>query len=127
MRAVTAAGPTKKAGDWPANKAKGVELYKTTKTLARSDHTPGGWGAEESGMRSRPGPEATVTYLAIQLGVCLAEMGPHYDRPNESVILGVKNAAPPDTGGRGDGSVGRRKPLAAACIRRDHEPVVKLR
>ena len=33
-------------------------------------------------------------YFAIQLGTCLAEMGPHYDSLNESVILAVKNAAP---------------------------------
>ncbi len=48
-------------------------------TLARSVHAPGGWGAEESGARSRPGLEATACCFAVQLGVCWAEMGPHYD------------------------------------------------
>jgi hypothetical protein len=45
-------------------------------------------------MRSGPGPEATVDCFAVQLGVCWAEMGPHYDSLNESVIPVVKNAAP---------------------------------
>ncbi len=45
-------------------------------------------------MRSGPGPEATVGCLAVQLGMCWAEMGPHYDSLNESVIPVVKNAAP---------------------------------
>ncbi len=45
-------------------------------------------------MRSEPGPEATVDCFAVQLGVCWAEMGPHYDSLNESVIPVVKNAAP---------------------------------
>jgi hypothetical protein len=44
-------------------------------------------------MRSRPGPEATVYYLASQLGMWLAEMGPHYDSLNETVIPAGKNAA----------------------------------
>jgi hypothetical protein len=51
----------------------------TSKTVARSVRAPGGWGAEESGTRSEPGPEATVAYLAGQLGACLAEIGLHYD------------------------------------------------
>jgi len=51
----------------------------TNKTVARSVRAPGGWGAEESGTRSEPGPEATVVYFASQLGVCLAEIGLHYE------------------------------------------------
>ena len=51
----------------------------TNKTVARSVRAPGGWGAEESGTRSEPGPEATVVYFAGQLGVCLAEIRLHYD------------------------------------------------
>ena len=49
------------------------------KTVARSVRAPGGWGAEESGTRSEPGPEATRGYFAGQLGACLAEIWPHYD------------------------------------------------
>jgi hypothetical protein len=37
-------------------------------------------------MRSRPGREATTYDFAAQLGVCWAEMGPHYDSANEPVI-----------------------------------------
>jgi hypothetical protein len=48
-------------------------------TVARSVRAPGGWGAEESGTRSEPGPEATIAYFAGQLGACLAEIGLHYD------------------------------------------------
>ena len=69
-------------------------LNLTRKTLARSVHTPGGWGAEESGVQYGPGPEATVFFLAIQLGVWWAELGPHYDSLNESVIPAGLNAAP---------------------------------
>src|ERR1700685_625502 len=54
-------------------------------TLARSNRTPGGWGAEESGIRSGPGLEATVRCFAAQLVRCLAEMGPYYDSINEAV------------------------------------------
>src|SRR4029077_14221600 len=70
----------------------GIEPY--AETVARSVHTPGGWGAEESGARSGSGPEATIHYFAIQLGACLAEMGLHCESINESVIPPVKNAAP---------------------------------
>jgi len=45
-------------------------------------------------MRSGSGREATVDDLAVQLGVWLSEMGPHYDSINEGVILAVKIAAP---------------------------------
>jgi hypothetical protein len=38
-------------------------------------------------MGAGPGLEATIMYLAVQLGAWLAEMGPHYDWLNESVIL----------------------------------------
>src|SRR5580693_5532989 len=62
--------------------------------MARSNRTPGGWGAEESGIRSRPGPEATVGCLAGQLGGCWAEMGPDYDSVNEAVIPPRINPAP---------------------------------
>ena len=48
-------------------------------TVARSVRAPGGWGAEESGTRSEPGPEATVACFAGQLGACLAEIGLHYE------------------------------------------------
>ena len=58
----------------------------TTETVARSVRAPGGWGAEESGTRSEPGPEATVVYFAGQLGTCLAEIWLHYDWSNEAVI-----------------------------------------
>ena len=51
----------------------------TNKTVARSVRAPGGWGAGESGTRSEPGPEATIVYFAGQLGVCLAEIGLHYE------------------------------------------------
>ena len=68
-------------------------LNRTLKTLARPVRTPGGWGAEESGTRAGPGREATVAHVASQLGVCLAQMGPHYDSANEAVIPAVKNAA----------------------------------
>ena len=61
--------------------------------LARSVHAPGGWGAEESGTRSGPGLEATSYCFAGQLGMCLSEIGPHYDSLNERVIQAVKNAA----------------------------------
>src|ERR1700730_9877705 len=82
----------KKAGAKPALSILGIEPY--AETLARSVHTPGGWGAEESGARSGSGPEATIHYFAIQLGACLAEMGLHCESLNESVIPPVKNAAP---------------------------------
>jgi hypothetical protein len=45
-------------------------------------------------MESGPGLEATAKRFAIQLGASLTEMGPYYDRPNESVIPAVKNVAP---------------------------------
>jgi len=51
----------------------------TIKTVARSVRAPGGWGAEESGTRSEPGPEATIAYFAGQLGACLAEIWLHYE------------------------------------------------
>ena len=48
------------AEDW------GIEPYAENKTtMARSVHAPGGWGAEESGARSGPGPEATLDYLPV--------------------------------------------------------------
>jgi len=47
--------------------------------VARSVRAPGGWGAEESGTRSEPGPEATVAYVASELGACLAEIWLHYE------------------------------------------------
>jgi hypothetical protein len=64
-----------------------------TETVARSARAPGGWGAEESGTRSEPGPEATVASFAGQLGTCLAEIWLHYDWSNEAVITAVQNAA----------------------------------
>lgn len=101
----------------------------TTETVARSVRAPGGWGAEESGARSGSGPEATIHYFAIQLGACLAEMGPHCESLNESVIPPVKNAAPwrlrreISKFGRG---LGPSKALAAAPVRRDHDATTKL-
>jgi hypothetical protein len=69
-------------------------------------------------------------YFAVQLGMCLTEMGPLYDCPNESVILTGKNAAPAPISMRiaAPTQLRRtsRKPLAAAFVRRDHEPAVKL-
>ena len=65
-------------------------------TVARSVRAPGGWGAEESGARSEPGPEATVDRFAGQLGACLTEIGPYYDSPNEAVIPAVANVAGAD-------------------------------
>lgn len=65
----------------------------TNETVARSVRAPGGWGAEESGTPSGPGPEATVLYFAGQLGACWAELGPYYDSPNEAVIPSVTNVA----------------------------------
>jgi hypothetical protein len=73
----------------------GIKLYATCrKVRARSVHTPRGWGAEESGMRSEPGPEATVFCFARQLGTRLTELGPHYDSINESVTLRSKMPQP---------------------------------
>ncbi len=72
-------------------------------------------------MRSGPGPEATVGVLPAQLGMCLTEMGPLYDWPNESVILYVENAAL----NRFWFAAAGRKPLARASVRRDHELTVK--
>src|SRR5262249_24858730 len=58
---------------------------------------PGGLGAEESGRRSQPGPEATrvgwAGWLAGQLGACLSEIGRIYETANERVIRFVQNAA----------------------------------
>jgi hypothetical protein len=51
----------------------------TIKTVARSVRAPGGWGAEESGTRSEPGPEATMACFAGQLGACLAEIWLQYE------------------------------------------------
>ncbi len=34
-------------------------------TVARSDRAPGGWGAEESGTPTEPGPEATGYWFAF--------------------------------------------------------------
>src|SRR5215468_11891447 len=62
-------------------------------TVARSVRAPGGWGAEESGTRSEPGPEATVGCFAGQLGACLSEIGRLYETANERVIRCVQNAA----------------------------------
>ncbi len=59
-------------------------LNRTHETLARSNRTPGGWGAEESGNTIRTGREATGHYFAGQLGGCWAELGPHYDSINEA-------------------------------------------
>src|SRR6185437_771530 len=81
----------KKAGCMAGLKIWG--LNRTLKTLARPVRTPGGWGAEESGTRAGPGREATVAHVASQLGVCLAQMGPHYDSTNEAVMPAIKNAA----------------------------------
>jgi hypothetical protein len=68
-----------KAGAAPAFTELHVTLnFGLRETLARSVHAPGGWGAEESGTRSEPGPEATVVHFAVQLGTCLAEIGPYY-------------------------------------------------
>src|SRR6516225_55869 len=53
----------------------------------------GGWGAEESGTRSEPGPEATVGCFAGQLGACLSEIGRLYETANERVMRCVQNAA----------------------------------
>ena len=82
-------------------------------------------------MRSGSGPEATIHHFAIQLGTCLAEMGPHYDSLNESVILTVKNAAPPAIQGRisrdFSGDRCASKALAGAPVRRDHDAGTKLR
>jgi hypothetical protein len=62
-------------------------------------------------MRSGPGPEATIEYFAVQLGMWLTEMGPLYDWPNESVIQAVENAAP-------DEFDPKQSPLAAqSCLR----------
>jgi hypothetical protein len=77
--------------------------------------------------------------------MCWAEMGPHYDSLNKSVIPVVKNAAPktPHPKTLSDKSQdwsasltpalaahrhaqGSCKPLAGASVRRDHEAVVKL-
>jgi hypothetical protein len=62
--------------------------------------------------------------------MCLTEMGPLYDWPNESVIPSSKIAAP----GAADRQTrflvtGRQdlgKPLAGGALRRDHEVSVKL-
>ena len=62
-------------------------------TVARSVRAPGGWGAEESGTRSEPGPEATADCFAGQLGACLSEIGRLYETANERVIRCVQNAA----------------------------------
>jgi hypothetical protein len=40
-----------------------------------------------------------VLYFAGQLGVCWAELGPHYDSPNEAVIPAVAIVALADHGG----------------------------
>src|SRR5690348_12785728 len=109
-----------------------IEQY--NETVARSVRAPGGWGAEESGTRSEPGPEATVACLAGQLGVCLAEIGLHYETANEAVIS--QNAAPKNTeplraqrARVRDFQLTRAglphaRGLAAAWFRRDHDAKV---
>jgi hypothetical protein len=84
-------------------------------------------------MQSGSGPEATIHCFSFQLGMSLTEIGPLYDRPNESVILRVENAAPyvfdaeTEHVARRCGGWNRRgKALAAAAVRRDHEWMVKL-
>src|SRR4029077_2799244 len=73
----------KKAGVVPARRKEGmngsyIEAVRS-ETVARSVRAPGGWGAEESGTRSEPGPEATVGGFAGQLGACLGKIGLHYE------------------------------------------------
>jgi hypothetical protein len=63
-------------------------------------------------------------------------MGPHYDSPNESVIPSVEIAAHKRLPDKSRHSrpprsipawhIAPRKALAAASVRRDHEPIVKL-
>ena len=72
-------GAKTKAGKLPALRNPGLNYATYLETVARSVHTPGGWGAEESGMRSGPGHEATIRYFATQLGMWLTEMGPLYE------------------------------------------------
>jgi hypothetical protein len=70
--------------------------------------------------------------FSFQLGTRLAEIGPLYDWPNESVILLSKmpQAAVSDpnrqVAGTHRAAKGRGKALAAASVRRDHEQEVKL-
>src|SRR4029077_11976228 len=73
----------KKAGVVPARRKGGLTCIHIqevrSETVARSVRAPGGWGAEKSGTRSEPGPEATVGGFAGQLGACLAKIGLHYE------------------------------------------------
>ena len=78
-------------------------------------------------MRSGPGPEATVEGFSFQLGACWAELGPHYDSPNETVIPAGQNCRTRaiERKFRRSGAAlprvpCRRKPLAEASVRRDH-------
>ena len=86
-------------------------------------------------MRSRPGPEATVQYLTVQLGMCWAEIGPHYDSFNESVIPAVKTPRQPKSAGKSHRlkhvsltsstlepqKIPAHSPLAGAAVQRNHE------
>ncbi len=104
------------------------------KLLARSVHAPGGWGAEESGERSGPGPEATVSSSQFSLAGAWPKWGRIMIRINESVMPAVQNAARHRADRRGsalgrlavfsyasDASDVLRRVLPAARVRRDHE------
>ena len=81
-----------------------------------TDYAPGGWGAEESGTPSGPGPEATGVYFASQLGACWAELGPYYDLPNEAVIPAVANVAAVPQPGAATMGIGRLPPRFRAVM-----------
>jgi hypothetical protein len=71
-------------------------------------------------------------YFAGQLGVCWAELGPHYDSPNEAVIPAVAIVARANCA-RSAGEIRdidalpragvcrEKRALAAAAVWRDHE------
>jgi hypothetical protein len=78
----------KRAGDWPARRSLGIELYANTyaKLLGPIRSKPrGAGGLRNPVLENRPGPEATVFRIAIQRGGRLFEKGQYYVFINESV------------------------------------------
>src|SRR5215471_2870577 len=57
--------------------------------MGRPGRAPGGWGAEDSGARAGPYPEATVICIAGYLGGRWAEIGHCCESLNEFVTLSL--------------------------------------
>src|SRR5262249_11094815 len=57
--------------------------------MGRPGRAPGGWGAEDSGARAGPYPEATVICIAGYLGGRGAEIGHCCESLNEFVTLSL--------------------------------------